>query len=168
MRRFSWVLLLLWPALAGCAQAAPAPPVAAAPCAPSGVLFGLVRDAVGAAPASVSEAGRSSSDVREVVARSLDRGLLAGLESACGRDARIGPDALHAGSLVLRYADPVQAEARRASLARLGGYFGDRKILIRFHAATDGRDLVIGYTETSGDPRIVRALSALPAKLAQR
>jgi hypothetical protein len=117
----------------------------------------------------ITETTRSVKDVRELVAKKLNSRLLTRLRNAAGSDFKIepveDPHALHAGVLVLSYADDKTAQRMNQLLFSRHGYFADSTILIRFAAVLAGKSLVVAYSESSGDDRIIAVLNSFPEQL---
>jgi hypothetical protein len=117
----------------------------------------------------ITEITRSAKDVRELVAKKLNSRLLTGLRNAAGSDFKIEPaedrHTLHAGILVLSYSDDKTAQRMNKLLFSRHGYFADSTILIRFAAVAADKSLVIAYSESSGDDRIIAVLNSFPEQL---
>ncbi|MBL8484654.1 MAG: hypothetical protein JNJ60_20830 [Rhodocyclaceae bacterium] len=102
--------------------------------------------------------------------KNLAPGLLRGALGASGSDFRVTGAGANAGAqvalLVVQYRDKKTAADRATSTAALGGYFRRTKILTRFSCAAAGSDLVVAFTESSGNADLVRLVERLPRLVA--
>lgn len=114
---------------------------------------------------------REALELRRIVSRSLDTRLLNGIRNISGIDVNYrwhGSDITASlGTIVLLYSDAATSGKMAALLEKRGNYFRHSKILVRFSAVPLGSHLALIYSETSGDPRIVKVLGELPAEFAR-
>jgi hypothetical protein len=66
----------------------------------------------------------------------------------------------HLGVLRVRYADSAPAQKQAMALQRLNGVFAGSEILTRFVSVSEGEDLLLLYTETALNDRVMSFLRA--------
>lgn len=74
----------------------------------------------------------------------------------------------HLGVLIVRYADPERPRAVHSALAKLDGVFANTEVLTRFMSIPGERCLLVLYTETSLNERVLEFLAAAPDAFAER
>jgi hypothetical protein len=109
-------------------------------------------------------------DVSAIVRNRIDRRLSLSATGFAGRDFAIAvPEdgsRRQIGTLSVRYPSAKVARQRIALVKPVGGYFRQSKILTRFSAARRGDEIVIVYTESAGDDRMVALTRSIAASAA--
>ncbi|XVJ69191.1 MAG: hypothetical protein HEQ39_05725 [Rhizobacter sp.] len=129
----------------------------------------LVRQlSLEAAEGSIRQLPLSESEVVGIVSKHLNSALRQSVKSAQGLQFFF-PDHGHSGEshlsvVVLSYATSVIATNKAGLLQRQAGYFGRTKILTRFAYAVAGSHVIIVYTESAGNDRLVQLVDQLPSQ----
>ena len=117
------------------------------------------------ASATVRQTDRMAGQVRELVRDRINAGLLRKATDMSSRDLFFTPaDGLerHLGVFTIRYADPAIARARQGAIARQR-FFEESKILIPMTSAVRGNEVLVFYTQSGGDPKLVALLATMAA-----
>ena len=121
----------------------------------------------GYAPGQVKGTPREVSELH-IVSRRLDARLLVNSQAVSGEDFEVASASRHSvqlGVIVIRYRSQAEAREHSASLEKQG-IFKNSKILTRFATAAVRNELVILFSENSGDAGVVRALRMAGQSLA--
>jgi hypothetical protein len=136
--------------------------------APSEFVAESLREALGAAdPSRVAASNMSDEFVRWLAGVRVNPRLLNGLRSTSGKywEIRSANESVKPGLgvLVLKYSNHDAAARMKTLLQHSRDYFYS-KILTPFSTAQAGDYLVIVYSESSGDSRIIALLKAMPER----
>lgn len=139
------------------------------------LAFQRAMAAGGLSPGSVQCSLQESSELRHVVSRRLDARLLVNSLSIAGEDLQLefadaktpaaARKSVQLGVIAIQYRGQAEARKLAASIDKQQ-YFKNSKILTRLAAVAVRNDLVILFSESSGDGAVVRALQAAARSLA--
>lgn len=104
--------------------------------------------------------------MRGLISARLNPHLLKSLRYASGSDfqAQAGSVSIRAGVLVLGYANDSTAKRMETVVKSLDGYFHHSKFLTPFVAVSVSKYLIIVYSESGGDDRVMAILKGLPER----
>lgn len=120
----------------------------------------------GIANASLLETPITSANVWAIVHDNLDPSLLTSVLKTTGTDFRFVQPRQHTEAqvtmLILSYSDEKTAFRMTKKLASRDGYFKRTKILTRFSCVPVGSQLVIAFTENTGNEDVVKFINEFP------
>ena len=118
---------------------------------------------------TLAESPISTVNLRAIVKDNLGSNLLTRVMTITGVDYRFTLSGQQTesqiGMLILSYPDATTSGGMAKFLAGRGGYFKGTKILTRFSCATVGNQLVVVFTENSGNEVVVNFIDELPKLL---